>query len=99
LVAYKEFFETFSSALILESLENELKHRLDRYKKLDRTFRDKYGIPFEEFEKSKILDEKGYSWEVERDLVEWEHAVEGIRYCKQKLEELQKWKTSLLLQR
>jgi len=45
-------------------------------------------MSFEEFEKRRIVEEKGYSWEVESDAMEWEHAIEGIRYMQEKMEEL-----------
>jgi hypothetical protein len=30
---------------------------------------------FTEFEKKNLVKEKGFSWEVEKDAMEWEHAV------------------------
>ena len=99
MTVYEKFFKTFPSKLVLDALEKELKLKLRNYKKVDSKFRKKYCSSFEEFEKSDFLRKENYSWEVEKDFIEWEHAVEGIRYCTQKLKELQRWKTSLLLKK
>lgn len=48
----------------------------------------KYNMSFEEFERMGIVKEKGYSWDVENDAMEWEHAIEGIRYIQEKIKEL-----------
>ena len=45
-------------------------------------------MSFEEFEKKNVVKEKGFSWEVERDAMDWEHAVEGIRYIQEKINKI-----------
>ena len=47
-------------------------------------------MDFQDFEKQNIVKKKNFSWEVEADAMEWEHAIEGIRTCEQKLKELAK---------
>ncbi len=95
----ENFFKVFPYRLVIEALEKELKRKLQKYKKIKRTLEEKYKLPFEEFEKSKLLEKHNYSWEVENDYIEWEHAIEGIHYCEKKLKELQKWKVSHQLKR
>ena len=69
-------------------LLREYRRRLLLYKMVDEKMQKKYNMSFEEFEKRRIVEEKGYSWEVESDAMEWEHAIEGIRYMQEKIEEL-----------
>jgi len=69
-------------------LLREYRRRLLLYKIVDEKMQKKYNMSFEEFEKRRIVEEKGYSWEVESDAMEWEHAIEGIRYMQEKIEEL-----------
>ena len=49
----------------------------------------KYGMDFGEFEAHNVVKEKRFSWDVESDAMEWEHAIEGIRYAGQKLKDLE----------
>jgi len=51
--------------------------------------RKKYGMSFSEFESSNVVREKKFSWDVESDSMEWEHAIEGFRYVDQKLNDLE----------
>ena len=69
-------------------LLREYRRRLLLYKMVDEKMQKKYNMSFEEFEKRCIVEEKGYPWEVENDAMEWEHAIEGIRYMQEKIEEL-----------
>jgi len=50
----------------------------------------KYGITFDEFVSRKIVKEKGYTWEVEKDAMDWETAISGIKTIEQKINELKK---------
>jgi len=69
-------------------LEAEYERRLMRYSMTDQQFQKKYGMTFEEFERQRIVRERGYSWEVESDAIEWDLAVSGIRTMRRKLMEL-----------
>jgi len=75
---------------ILNALKNDYRRRLITYKFVDEKFRKKYKMDFQDFEKQNIVKKKNFSWEVEADAMEWEHAIEGIRTCEQKLKELGK---------
>lgn len=48
----------------------------------------KYGMTFQEFESKNVVKELDFCWQVESDAMEWEHAVEGIRYAEQKLKRI-----------
>lgn len=72
------------------ALLNEYKRRLFIYEFVNEKMTHKYGMSFEEFEREKVVEKKNFSWEVEQDTMEWEHAVEGIRYCKEKIKEIMK---------
>lgn len=69
-------------------LEAEYRRRLTRYEHVDRLFRKKYGMSFEEFERHEIVRQRDFSWEVESDSDEWEMAVDGIESMKRGLQEL-----------
>ena len=75
---------------IKEALLNEYKRRMIRYRMVDESMKKKYGMPFGDFESQNIVKEKGFSWEVESDAMEWEHAIEGSRYAEQRLKDLGK---------
>ncbi|OGW32818.1 MAG: hypothetical protein A2X59_10455 [Nitrospirae bacterium GWC2_42_7] len=68
--------------------ENELKEavisdyekKLVLYKLTDERLKKKYEMTFKDFSERNIVKEKSYSWDVESDAMEWEHAVEGIRH-------------------
>ncbi len=85
--------------MVLDSLEKELRSKLKKYEAIDKKFRQKYNSSFQEIEKTNFLKRNNYIWKVEKDFIDWEHAVKGIRYCKEKLKELRRWRTLLLLQK
>ncbi|MBU0491341.1 MAG: hypothetical protein KKA73_19320 [Chloroflexi bacterium] len=66
----------------------EYRRRLSRYSLTDRRLRAKYGMPFDEFERQEVVKQRGYSWDVESDAVEWDLAVSGIRTMHRALAEL-----------
>jgi hypothetical protein len=53
-------------------LEAEYRRRLTHCDHVDRLFRKKYGMSFEEFERNEVVRQKGFCWEVESDSDEWE---------------------------
>ena len=71
-------------------LEAEYLRRLGRYRRLDRTLAQKYGTTFEEFMERRVVQQKGYTWDVEKDAMDWETAVDGMRTMERKLRELGK---------
>jgi len=69
-------------------LEAEYLRRLGRYRRLDRTLAQKYGMTFEEFIELRVVQQKGYTWDVETDAMNWETAIDGMRTMGRKLQEL-----------
>ncbi|MBC8252509.1 MAG: hypothetical protein H8E35_00595 [Ardenticatenia bacterium] len=73
-------------------LEAEYLRRLGRYRRVERTLTRKYGMTFEEFVARRVVQQKGYAWEVESDAMDWETAVGGMRTMERKLQELRESK-------
>ena len=69
-------------------LEAEYLRRLGRYRRLDRTLAQKYGMTFEEFIELRIVQQKGYTGDGETDAMNWETAVDGMRTMERKIQEL-----------
>jgi len=70
---------------IKDALLNEYRRRIIRYRMVDEAMKKKYGMTFTDFESRNIVKQEGFSWQVESDAMEWEHAIEGARYAEQKL--------------
>jgi hypothetical protein len=62
-----------------EMLRRDYLRRLARYKLVDESLRNKYGMTFQEFDKENLVAKNGFSWEVESDAQEWEMAIDGIK--------------------
>ena len=73
---------------IKEALFNEYRRRVILCKMVDETMKKKYGMTFREFESKNVVKGEDFSWQVESDAMEWEHAVEGNRYAEQKLKSI-----------
>jgi hypothetical protein len=52
--------------------------RRPRYELVDRQLTRKYGLSFEEFRRNRVVEQKGYSFEVESDFWDWELTLDGI---------------------
>ena len=74
---------------IKEAVLSEYEKRLTLFKITDEKFRKKYSMSFQEFEKKNFVAEKGFSWDIEQDSMNWEHAVESIRYLEDKIKKIQ----------
>lgn len=73
---------------LMRVLENEIRRRLARYEWVDRQFQRKYGMTLEEFERRGVVEQQGYSFEVESDHQDWDQAVDGIKMLQQELAQL-----------
>ncbi|MBI5193227.1 MAG: hypothetical protein HZA08_07290 [Nitrospirae bacterium] len=73
---------------IKEAVLSEYERRLVLYKLTDERLKKKYVMSFKEFEEREMVKEKGFSWEVEKDAMDWEHAVDGIRYLQEKINKI-----------
>ncbi len=69
-------------------LENEMIRRLNRYQLADRVLRHKYEMSFSEFKARRVVEERGYSFEVESDFWDWEMALDGIETVETMLADL-----------
>ncbi|MEJ5198741.1 MAG: hypothetical protein WHX53_07445 [Anaerolineae bacterium] len=69
-------------------LEAEYRRRLARYSLTNRQLTQKYQMSFEDFERQRITEQQGYTWEVESDAIAWETAVDGLRTIQQQLDDL-----------
>jgi hypothetical protein len=69
-------------------LEAEYLRRLGAYRHLDRTLSQKYGMTFQEFVTRRIVQQRGYTWEVETDAMDWETAVDGMETMARRLQEI-----------
>ena len=70
---------------IRKILENEIRRRLAQYEIIDRTFQKKYGMNIEQFEKERMVQKKGYSFEVESDYHDWDAAVDTMESLQEDL--------------
>jgi hypothetical protein len=75
-------------AALRRVLENEIRRRLAAYELTNRTFQRKYGLTLAEFETGNIVEQRGYSYEVENDCHNWDQAVDGIETLRAALRRL-----------
>lgn len=71
-------------------IENELIRRLSKYEVTMRNLEKKYGMPLSEFKEKEVVKEKGYSYEAENDLWEWESSQDGIITVKKEMARLKR---------
>jgi len=69
-------------------LEGEYMRRMIEYLRTDRTLAQKYGMTFEEFMAQRVVQQRGYTWEVEKDAMDWALATDGIKTTEGRLREL-----------
>lgn len=72
-----------------EAVLSESRRKLVIYKLTDERLKKKYGMGFDDFEARNTVKKNDFSWDVERDAMEWEHAIEGIIYQQEKIKKLQ----------
>ena len=71
-------------------VEAALVRRLNQYQYIDRRLRQKHGMTFAEFRDRQVARERGYPFEAESDLWEWELAQDGSRTMQRQLDELRR---------
>ena len=69
-----------SEAILLE--------RTRHYRRVDQLLTQKYGLTFQEFVAQRAVQQTGYTWEAEKDAMNWETSVDGMETLQRKLEEL-----------
>ena len=85
-----KLLDLISEKELKEVVLSEYERRIVLYKLTEERFKKKYGMNFPEFEKKNLVKEKGFSWEVEKDAMEWEHAVEGLASLQEKINKIEK---------
>ena len=73
---------------VRQLIKAECMHQLARYRRVDMTLNRKYGLTFEDFLNQHITRKMDYSWEVEKDAMDWETAIGGMETVERKLKEL-----------
>jgi hypothetical protein len=63
-------------------LEAEYMRRLGRYHRTNSLLSEKYGMTFEEFTAQRVVKQQGYTWEVEKDAMDWEAALGEVMRIK-----------------
>ncbi len=69
-------------------LTAEYKHRLSLNHLLDEQMRRKYDMPFEQFMDSRAMAAQGHTWDVQRDAIDWEMALNEMRLMERLLSDL-----------
>jgi hypothetical protein len=69
-------------------IEAEYLREAARYRRVDLALTREYGMSFDDFLARRITRERGYTWEVEQDAMNWETAVGGMATVERKLREL-----------
>lgn len=73
---------------VRQLLRAEYLRRLGQYRRVIQSLAQKYGMSFDMFTNKHVLQQKGFSWEVESDAMDWETAISGIETLESRLEEL-----------
>ncbi|KCZ71394.1 hypothetical protein ANME2D_02122 [Candidatus Methanoperedens nitroreducens] len=88
---YENLFKQKPEEGTIHLVVNELRRRLVEYKLMDKTFREKYKMDFDEFKQKGIVEESGHSFQVEEDYCDWELAIDGIQTISAELKKLAKY--------
>jgi hypothetical protein len=69
-------------------LTAEYLRQMGRYQRINQALTQKYGMVFDDFLSQRITKQRDYSWEVEKDAMDWETALGGIQTMIRKLNEV-----------
>lgn len=86
--AIKKQLDEMTEDELKEVLRRDYIRRLTRYRMIDDSYRKKYSMDLDSFEKANIVEKQNYSFAVESDAQEWELAIDGIKTVEKKLKEL-----------
>jgi hypothetical protein len=75
--------------MVCQLIETEYLRQVARYRRVDVALTHKYEMTFDDFVARRITRQKGFTWEVEQDAMDWETAVGGMATIERKLKELQ----------
>jgi hypothetical protein len=85
---YEHVFKQNPEESTMQLVIHELRRRLAEYRLMDRKFREKYNMNFDEFKQKRIVEELGHSFEVEKDYCDWEISLDGIKTINAELKKL-----------
>lgn len=88
---YQNLFKKNPEEGTIQLVINELRRRLAEYNLMDKMFRERYKMDFDEFKRKKVVKEFGYSFKVEEDYCDWELAFDGIKTISAELKKLAKY--------
>jgi LPS O-antigen subunit length determinant protein (WzzB/FepE family) len=80
--------ETDVDTALRQLLINEVRRRLAAYELMVRNFQHKYQMTLAEFEASDMVEQQGYSFEVENDHQDWDQAIDALPSLRALLREL-----------
>lgn len=69
-------------------IRDEYMRRMVRYQRMNYELKNKYDMTFDEFLAQHMTKKLGYTWEVEKDAMDWETAIGGIETMQRQLDEL-----------
>ena len=87
-IVLKRQIDEMTEDELKEVLQRDYMRRLTRYRIIDAFYKKKYGMDYEDFEETNVVETQGYTYEVESDAQEWELAIDGIMTIGKKLKEL-----------
>lgn len=87
-VVLKRQMKEMTGYEIKEIFRRDYIRRITRYKMIDDSYREKYNMDFDEFEKTNVVSKQNYTFEVESDAQEWELAIDGLKIIEKRLKEL-----------
>ncbi len=88
---YKNLFKKNPEEGTIQLVINELRRRLAEYKLMDKTFRERYKMDFDDFKKKRMVEKLGHSFQVEENYCDWELALDGIETISAELKKLAKY--------
>ncbi len=88
---YEYLFKQNPEENTVKLIIHELRRRLSEYRLMDRRFREKYKMNFDEFKQRRVVEESGHSFGVEEDYCDWEIALDGIWTVSAELKKLTKY--------
>ena len=88
---YENLFKQNPEGGTIHLVINELRRRLAEYKLMDKTFRERYKIDFDEFKKKRLVEKSAHSYDVEKDYCDWELALDGIATISAELKKLARY--------
>jgi hypothetical protein len=76
---------------VLNLLEAEYLRRLSQYQRVDHLLSQKYKMTFNQFHQRRIVEQLDFSLDSERDAMDWEAAISGIKTVQKKLKKLRQY--------